>query len=188
MANHDPLTDVTAHQLGLISRSQARWIGYEATSIRDLIVAGRLTPVTDEVLRIRGAHPARGDRAMAAVLDSGGDAVLSHGTAAAWWGLPGFRLSEVHVVRSTSSSRRSRLSTLHRVRDLPPLWVTIHESIPIVRPELCVLQLCASEHPTKAERALDNFWSLRLLSGPSLIAFIAQLGKEGGTAPPSSDS
>jgi hypothetical protein len=36
----------------------------------------------------------------------------------------------------------------------------------------------------KAERALDNFWRLRLLSGPSLTAFIAQLGKRGrnGTA------
>jgi hypothetical protein len=184
MANHDDLTDVTSRQLGLISRSQARWIGYDASSVRDLIVAGKLTPLTDEVLRIRGAHPARGDRVMAAVLDNGGDAVLSHGTAAAWWGLPGFRLSEIHVVRSTSSSRRSRLSTLHRVRDLPLSWVTVHDSIPIVRPELCVLQLCATEHPKKAERALDTFWGLRLLSAPSLIAFIAQLGKRGrnGTA------
>ena len=73
---------------------------------------------------------------------------------------------------------------MHRVRLLPSSWVTVHESIPIVRPELCVLQLCATEHPKRAERALDNFWRLRLLSGPSLIAFIAQLGKRGrnGTA------
>jgi hypothetical protein len=179
MARHDLLTDVTARQLGLISRSQARGLGLKATSVRDLIAAGRLTPVTDEVLRIRGGHPARGGQAWAAVLDSGGDAALSHSTAAAWWGLPGFGLSQIHVVRSTSSSRRSRLSVLHRVRELPPSWVTVHESIPIVRPELCVLQLCATEHPKKAERALDNFWNLRLLSGPSLIAFVAQLGKRG---------
>jgi very-short-patch-repair endonuclease len=53
-----------------------------------------------------------------------------------------------------------------------------------VRAELLVLHLCATEHPKRAERALDNAWSMRLLSGPSLTACIAQVGASGrnGTA------
>jgi very-short-patch-repair endonuclease len=63
-------------------------------------------------------------------------------------------------------------------------WTTVLDGIPIVRPELLILHLCATEHPARAERALDNAWSMRLLSGRSLIACVAQVGASGrnGTA------
>src|SRR5215218_8540806 len=53
-----------------------------------------------------------------------------------------------------------------------------------VRPEVVILHLCASEHPDRAARALDNAWNRRLLSGRSLIALLADYGKRGrnGTA------
>jgi hypothetical protein len=184
MPTQEPLRQLAATQLGLISREQAARLGFGSNRVAELVASGRWRLVSDRVLILDGAPATRGQRALLGVLDAGGDAVLSHGTAAAWWGAPGFALVDVHVVRSTNPSRVSSASTMHRVRLLPPTWVTVHRSIPIVRPELCVLQLCATEHLTRAERALDNFWRLRLLSGPSLLAFIAQLGKRGrdGTA------
>ena len=54
----------------------------------------------------------------------------------------------------------------------------------MVRPEVVILQLAATEHPDRAARALDNAWNRRLLSGRSVTALLAEYGKRGrnGTA------
>ena len=51
-------------------------------------------------------------------------------------------------------------------------------------PELVILQLCDVVHPKRAERALDNAWRMRLLSGRSVRALLDGWGRRGrnGTA------
>ena len=148
-----------------------------------MVSSGGWLAVTPRVLRRVGAPETVRQRVLAEVLDVGGDAVLSHTAAASLWGLPGFSLRPTTVARARTHAPR-RGAVVHLVRDLPSRWLTTLDAIPVVRPELCVLQLCATVHRGKAERALDTAWSLRLLSGRSVAALLADMGERGrnGTA------
>jgi len=179
MRHDDDLRDLAARQHNLVSRADALALGLDDVAWRRAASSGQWVRVAPRVLRVAGAAPARGESVMAAALDVGLDARVSHSTAAAWWGLPGFRLSPVHLVRTRQTTRPTELAHVHRIRRLEPRWCTTLEGIPIVRPEMVILQLCATEHPARAERALDNAWNLRLLSGRSLRSLFAEHGERG---------
>jgi hypothetical protein len=121
---------------------------------------------------------------MAAVLDDEAGARVAVTSAVWWWGIPGFSARPIHLIRTASTRRSSPLAEVHRVRELPDRWTTVLDGVPVVRPELAMLHLAATEHPGKVARALDNAWSMRLLSGPSVLALLADYGKRGrnGTA------
>lgn len=169
---------------GVVSRSLLRAEGLTRQAVHDLWRSPQWEPVTQEVARRRGTPRTDGQRLALAVLDAGSAAWLSHLTAARWWGLRGCPLVPVHVVRVASSTRPPRLARLHRVRRLPAQWVTELDGVPVVRPELCALQLFACCRPARAERLVDRLWSDRLLSGRSLRAFLSEMGRSGrnGTA------
>src|SRR5690606_28594970 len=123
-------------------------------------------------------------RALTAVLDVGAGAVLSHLSAGAFWGLKGCSIEPHHVTRTSRSSRTSAIAVVHTVRVLPPEWTTTLDGVPIVRPELLAMQLYQLCRDERAERLVDSLWSMRLLSGRSLRAFLDALGRRGrnGTA------
>jgi very-short-patch-repair endonuclease len=73
----------------------------------------------------------------------------------------------------------TRLAVLHEVKCLLARHVTVLDAIPIVRPERLALELCASEHPQRAGRAVDDMWRRRLLSGRSLHRFIRDASVQG---------
>jgi hypothetical protein len=181
----DPaLRDLAARQHNLISRRQAATLGIDATQWRRMRAGPLWVPVTDRVSRLTGAAPSRGETVMAAVLDDGGRVFTSHASGAWWWGVPGYRASPVHIVRTSYTNAPSPLAVVHRVRELSDRWVTTLHGVPVVRPELVILHLAATEHPDRVGRALDNAWNRRLVSGRSLIALLADYGKRGrnGTA------
>jgi len=79
---------------------------------------------------------------MAAVLASGPDALLSHHTAAALWGIRGYSGGAVHVTvprRSTSSKRIRRHLSL-----LPPDELTEKEGIPVTSVHRTIFGLAAT--------------------------------------------
>jgi very-short-patch-repair endonuclease len=140
---------------------------------------------TRTVFRRTGSASSTAQDLVIAVLDAGPDAALGFIPGASWWGMSGCSLRPIHAV-GTSSSRRRRAGDVrfHRVRSLPAAWVTELRGVPIVRPELLSLQLFAVCRYERAERLTEWMWSHRLLSGPSLRRFIAQMGRMGrnGTA------
>ncbi|MEJ7585746.1 MAG: DUF559 domain-containing protein [Acidimicrobiales bacterium] len=132
------------------------------------------------MLRRTGTPRTGRQQALATVLDAGPGAVLSHASAAALWGLPGFQLMATHVSVLRGGARsHPELGIVHRPRALPDRYTTTLDDIPVVRPALLMLQLCASVHPLRAGRALDNAWSRRLLSGPSVARLIDDLARCG---------
>lgn len=179
----DEIASLAARQHGVISRAQCCELGLASREFTRLATAGWI-PVTERVAHRAGSPVTPGSELMAHVLDTGGDAALGHSAAAHWWGLPGFGHSRPTVVTTNRSRRRGRLGSTHVVRELPSEWITEYLGIPIVRPELMILHLCATEHEKKAERSLDNAWNLHLLSGPSLRRLLVQHGERGrnGTA------
>src|SRR5690606_9780036 len=77
------------------------------------------------------------------------------------------------------TGRRSSLATLYEVKSLLPHHVTVLRRIPVVRPERMVLDLCATEHPGRAARALDDAWRRRLLTGRSLRRLLDDAAVQG---------
>ncbi len=106
---------------------------------------------------------------------------MSHGAAAAWWGLPGFDLRSIDVTRprGLTGAPVTFADRVHEVLTLTNDQVTVLEGVPIIRPERLILELCATAHPARAERALDTGWSKALYSGDSLRRIHDELAASG---------
>ncbi len=171
---------IARRQHGLVTREQCRAIGLREASIRSLVRSRFLVPRGERVLRCNGAPGTNLAEAMTAVLDAGDGALLSHHSAAALWGLPGFSLQDLHVsIPRRGSPFRSSFATVHRHRALAHVRATSFQDIPVVRPEVVVIQMSAHLHPHRLERLLDRAWSERLLSGPSLQAVVDRIPTKG---------
>lgn len=179
MRLHDDVLELAGRQFGLVCRDQLRELGLRPDAIVRLARSRDWVPVTDRVARRAGAPVTVEQRVLAAVLDLGGDAALSHLPGGHWYGLQGCSLTPLHLVTTQVRRHRPDGVWIHRVRELPPTWVTVHRGVPIVRPELLAIQLFAVCRPERAEVLVDRLWSLRLLSGPSIAAVLAQLGARG---------
>jgi hypothetical protein len=177
----DSLFHLSARQHGLIGVAQAAAEGVSRAARRHAVATGRLELVSDRVLRVPGVPMSDRQRVMVAVLDTSRPAYACWSTGAALWGVPGHRLLPAHVVRAAGRSgrRRTDLAVLHEMAGLDRRHVTVVHDIPCVRPEVLVLQFCASTHPARAASVLDNLWRRRLLSGPSTRATLDDLARSG---------
>ena len=166
----DLLHDLAELQHGYVLRWDARAAGLSAKALRSRLRAGDWLPEGPRLLRRRGAPRTKASRLMARVLDAGPGAFLSHTTAAAWWGLPGYDLLQVHVSRprGINGARPTLGQHLHEVFDLTPEQVTIVDGVPTVRPERAFFELFGSGHPGRATRAAEAAWTRGLISGPSI--------------------
>jgi very-short-patch-repair endonuclease len=174
------INEIAERQLGLALVSEVLTNGVTVEQVRHLAARNHIDRVTPRVLRARGAPQTEMQRLLVAVLDAGPGAFSSGHTSAALWRVPGYRLFPAHVVRPRGvTGRRSSLAVLHEVKGLLPQHVTMLDGIPVVRPERMVLDLCASEHPARAARALDDAWRRHLLSGPSLRTLVGETSVQG---------
>jgi very-short-patch-repair endonuclease len=104
---------------------------------------------------------------MVAVLGCGPGAMLSHGSAAALWGI-GREWREIEVaVRSASPRRRDRV----RVRRRPTLAerdAVEHEGVPVTGVVQTLVDLAATSKPRRVERAVNEADRLNLIDPPTL--------------------
>jgi hypothetical protein len=180
MSSLSIVNQLAVRQHGVALAHEVHALGVAREELRHLVRAGRVDRVTRRVLRVPGAPRTDLQAVLIAVLDAAPGAFACGPTAAALWEVAGFRLRPVHVVRPRGvSGRRSSLAVLHEVKRLLPHHVTVLKDVPVVRPERMVLDLCASEHPRRAARALDDAWRRRLLSGRSLRALVDETSVQG---------
>jgi len=64
-------------------------------------------------------------------------------------------------------------------RGISGRWITTHLGISVVRPELCIYQLCGLVHPRQAERALDTGLSMGLVTVRSMRECHEELAEHG---------
>jgi len=135
----------------------------------------------DSVFMVAGSVDTPEQRIMVAALAGGPGSVVSHHTAAALWGVPGFEIEPVHLTRMRgSNSTKPSNSIVHRVRRLPVSQVTVLGAIPIVRPERLLFELAdAALSLPRLERVVDRLWADRLLSGRSLYRAAAEIPGRG---------
>ncbi|HVR76977.1 MAG TPA: DUF559 domain-containing protein [Acidimicrobiia bacterium] len=168
-------------QHGVVGRRQMWAEGIANGVLHHRVEGGTLVPMSAQVLRVAGSPITEATMSMAGVLDSPGDAYLSHGSAAAWWGLPGFFLnSPVHtVIPWQGTTRRTRLAIVHYHRDLPADQLRLLNGVPVVSPALTIFLLAGAVHPGRAERALDNAWSMGLVTHRGLNDLLQRLAARG---------
>ena len=64
-------------------------------------------------------------------------------------------------------------------RNIPDHWITTFKGITVVRPELCVYQLCGLVNPLRAERALDTGLSMGLVTIRSMQLCLKEVRARG---------
>jgi very-short-patch-repair endonuclease len=108
-------------QYGVVTRAQAIAAGMKDWRVDRWVAERRLEPVFPGTYRVCGSDPSDRQRAMAALLWLGDDALLSQLTAAALLRLDGCRTDELHVTVLRSLRRRIKADDVHvhRVLQLP---------------------------------------------------------------------
>jgi very-short-patch-repair endonuclease len=176
-------TNLAARQHGLLTTDQLLTGGFKPKEIHRAITRGQLTRLSPRLVRLPGAPETKPQRLLAAVLDAGPRSALSHSSALAWWGLPGFLHDEIHVTHARDhAQRRQRLADgVHEVIVLPERHVRVLDAVPVVTPARALFDIAGQrEISTKrVERAVDNAWSRHLVSGASLHTMLDDLAQRG---------
>jgi len=175
----DPkISALAERQFGTVSRSQLRELGMSDTAIDERVMAGRLHrlhrgvfAVGHRVLSIQG-------RRMAALLASGSGAVLSHGTAAALWGIRGSAGGHIHV--TTAKKRRSSGSIRHHFSLLPDDEKTTVEVIPTTTVPRTIFDMAATSSIDRIEDMIRESEYRRLYDRLSLIDLLERYPRRRG--------
>jgi hypothetical protein len=143
-------------QHGVVSRVQLLALGFAKKAIEHRVRSGRLHPVRRGVYAVGRRSLPREGRWMAAVLCCGGEAVLSHRSAGALWGIAVEHPGRIDV--SIRGSRRCAHRGL-RARTRPSLApgdLTRHRGIPVTTVARTIVDL-ATELPVGGlERAVNE--------------------------------
>ncbi len=176
----------TDRQHGVVAAWQLAEQGVTPQALRNVVRSRRLERITGHVLAVPGVPRTERARVFAAVLDAGPRAILSHGSAAAWWQIRGFQLTPVHTTRPYGTSGRlPELGTVHEVRDLPESLLTTLDGVPIGKPELVLFQLAGVVSSARLARAVDDAWSQQLVDGRALrrcLDLMRDRGRKGTVA------
>jgi very-short-patch-repair endonuclease len=166
------IDELLATQDGVVATWQLRNLGATATEIARLRQRPEWEAAGRRVSVLRSTPATVRRTARVALLEAGPHAYLSHETSAAVWDLgASYRLVPPQIMVARGEQRdMSGTGRNHPLTAIGERWLTVHDGFPVVRPELCVYQLCGTVHPDRAERALDTAWSKGLVSGASLRA------------------
>jgi len=129
---------------------------------------------------------------LGAVLACGAEAVLSHESAAALWGIRGMRIGDeverarpgtIHVSVSADSTHRRNGIRAHRRRSLPRDDRARHQRIPVTAPGRTLIDIAAGLSPNALERAVNEADRLGLIDPESLRSDLdAHQGVDGAPA------
>ncbi len=180
MTRDKSLRQLAECQHGLLSREQIRSSDLTPKQVEGRVGNGTLIPVTPTVVRLSGAPRTQAQRALAAVLEAGEGGCLSHESAAAYWGIPGFRLEPLNVWRVRDrSSHPNRVGLQHKSRRLPDHHLTELDGVRVTTPTRVVFDLAAILPFGKTARVLDNVWVRRLTTWTQLREMFEELRGRG---------
>jgi hypothetical protein len=174
------VSELAGTQWGVVSVAQLRALGVGRSSITRRVQAGQLHRVHQGVYAVgHTALRAEGHR-LAAVLACGPDAVLSHRTAAAHWGL--LRTDQTRIDVTAPRGRHGAPGIrLHRSRCLDALDTTTHQGIPTTTVHRTLLDVAALARDGELERALAQAERLQLYDHRAVHATLARNDGHRGT-------
>ena len=137
--------DLVERQHGVVTRGQLRMLGYGPEAIRHRLATGRLHRLWPGVYIAGRPRLTQHGHWMGAVLACGPEAVLSHRTAAALWGLVsigGGPIDEVSVPKHVR--RRPSGIVVHRRFNLAPDDLAVRHGIPVTSPVCTLIDLASA--------------------------------------------
>jgi very-short-patch-repair endonuclease len=158
-----PIAELAANQDGLVASWQLKALGYDRHSIGYRRTVGRLHAVYRGVYAVGHGQITPRGRLRAALLAYGPDAILSHRSAAAFWGIRPTAQANVDVTVPGSNRSSRRGINLHRARALHPDEVTTHHTMPITSIARTALDIAATFQKPHLTRALEQADRLELL-------------------------
>ena len=143
--------------------------GVTDTTTGRLIAAGQLRPLLRCVFAVGHDAPIEHGDETAALLALGAGAALSHGTAAALWGIGRPRTSDgaVHIVTAVHAANPPGVR-VHRTRILAPADVRIHKGLPVTSPARTLLDQAGTVTSRELELAFDQALITRIM-GPAEV-------------------
>lgn len=160
---------LAARQHGVVARRQLLELGLSAQAIQHRLVRGRLHRIDRGIYAVGRPALDREGRWMAAVLACGTGAVLSHGSAAALWGIGPF-LAGVEVTIPIASPRRRDGVHVHRRPNLLSAHTTVRKAIPVTNPARTAIDLAVRLRPAELERMMNEADRLGLFNPEGLLA------------------
>lgn len=134
------LWELVRRQHGVISNSQIRALGHSRDAVSHRVQSGRLHPVARGVYAVGRPDLSRAGMWVAALLSCGPQAVLSHRSAAALWGIHADEGAATAVTVPTHVRRRRPRVVLYRT-DLDPSDVTTSKEIVVTTGQRTLLDL-----------------------------------------------
>lgn len=177
-AQHSRVWRLVRKQHGVITRDQLLRLGFSHQSILHRLKKGRLHPVMRGVYVVGRPELTREGQWMAAVLSCGHRAALSHGSAAALWGIGREgRGLEISVPFSTYP-RRPEIR-VHRRRKFNAADVTYSLDIPVTTPICTLVDLATRLRGRRLERAIGEADKLNLVDPESLRKAVGDIRRPG---------
>ena len=163
-------------QHALVRRDQLLTLGYSVGQVDGLVSRRRLERAARSVYRIPGSVPTYRQLLLAKVWGAGVGATAARRAGASLWRLPGFGDGALDVLRARHGNGQQGR---HETCLLPAHHLAVVDSIPVTSPALTLLHLCGSEHPKRAERAVNNAINMKLVTPASLGTVLAEMARQG---------
>ena len=175
--------EIAFAQHGVIALFQLAGLGFTLEAVKHRLTTGRLHPVHRGVYAVGRRELTRLGEWMAAVLACGADAVLSHTSAAALWGLSAERGRTIHVSVARSSDPRHDGIAVHRRAGLSADDLTRCENIPVTTPVRTLVDLGTRLPSLALEAAINEANKLDLIDPVSLRTALEDRKGQRGVRP-----
>jgi predicted transcriptional regulator of viral defense system len=176
------IAQLADRQHGVVSLAQLTAFGLTPSAVRKRARAGRLHPVHRTVFAVGRRRLTLPGVWMAAVLACGDEAVLSHRSAAALWGLRADNRATTDVSVPTRAARSRAGIDVHRSTTLCDDDVTTHDGIPCTTVARTLLDLAEVVDHRGVERAIEQAEVLRIFDLRAVEDVLARASGRWGAA------
>jgi very-short-patch-repair endonuclease len=172
------IAELAERQHGVVSRTQLMQLGLGRRAIGHRIECGRLHPLHRGVYGVGHPKPSKEGRWLAAVLAGGPQAVLSHHSAAALWGIRPTSRTRIDVTRPYGGRRIAAIQ-FHR-SSVPADERTVRGGIPVTTLARTLFDLAAEVPERAVERAINEAEVLHLWDEVALDQLLARYPRRPG--------
>ena len=179
------VVELACRQHGLFSRAQVLSLGVTLKVIERRLRAGRWLLVAPGVYSLPGAAASWRRSLMAACLEAGPRAVVSHEAAGALHGLATLSEGAVVVTLPHGDHQHLKGGRLRQSTDLRPHHATELDGLPVTTPARTVVDLAACLRPRRLKLVVEDALGAKVVSLAELATCHAELrrpGKRGLTA------
>lgn len=173
------LADLASRQYGLFSRVQALTVGGSLGLIDRRVRADRWLVVAPGVYGLPGVAPSWRRDLMAACLQAGAAAVVSHEAAAALHGLATFPPGPVVVMLSHGDHQHLRIGRLRQSTDLGRHHCTALDGIPVTTAARTLVDVAAVVRPGQLRIAVEDALAAKRCTLEDLSRCHAELRRPG---------